>query len=84
MEKEQLIELIQTVSSSKLTEFQYEENGIKIGMKKECQVVYGVENALPAPQIKGEETQKSEEIQEGKIVTSLLVGTFYASLPITK
>lgn len=79
MEKEQLIELIQTVSSSKLTEFQYEENGIKIGMKKECQVVYGVENALPAPQIKGEETQKSEEIQEGKIVTSLLVGTFYAS-----
>lgn len=79
MEKEQLIELIQTVSSSKLTEFQYEENGIKIGMKKECQVVYGVEKELPAPQIKGEETQKSEEIQEGKIVTSLLVGTFYAS-----
>ena len=34
---------------------------------------------MPAPQIKGEETQKSEEIQEGKIVTSLLVGTFYAS-----
>ena len=34
MEKEQLIELIQSVSSSKLTEFQYEENGIKIGMKK--------------------------------------------------
>ena len=38
-----------------------------------------MEKELPAPQIKGEETQKSEEIQEGKIVTSLLVGTFYAS-----
>lgn len=34
MEKEQLIDLIHTVSSSNLTEFQYEENGIKIGMKK--------------------------------------------------
>ena len=38
MEKEQLIELIHTVSSSNLTEFQYEENGMKISMKRECQV----------------------------------------------
>lgn len=76
MEKEQLIELIQTVSSSNLTEFQYEEDGMKIGMKKECQVI-------SVPHIKAEEVQKSEERQErkpeGKIVTSLLVGTFYTA-----
>lgn len=47
MEKEQLIELIHTVSSSNLTEFQYEENGMKISMKRECQVVYaGKKNCL--------------------------------------
>ena len=55
MEKEQLIELIHTVSSSNLTEFQYEENGMKISMKRECQVVYAGEKELPAPQINVEE-----------------------------
>lgn len=75
MENKQLIELIHTVSSSKLTEFQYEENGIKIGMKKEYQP--------SVSQIKVEEIQTNEEVEapmkEGKIVTSALVGTFYAS-----
>ncbi|WP_461812693.1 acetyl-CoA carboxylase biotin carboxyl carrier protein [Faecalimonas sp.] len=75
MENSQLIELIHTVSSSKLTEFQYEENGIKIGMKKDGQV--------SIPQVKVEEVQIKEEMEEetkeGKIVTSALVGTFYTS-----
>ncbi|WP_461810523.1 acetyl-CoA carboxylase biotin carboxyl carrier protein [Faecalimonas sp.] len=75
MENKQLIELIHTVSSSKLTEFQYEENGIKIGMKKECQV--------SIPQVKVEEIQINDEMEEetneGKIITSALVGTFYTS-----
>ena len=79
MEKEQLIELIHTVSSSNLTEFQYEENGMKISMKRECQVVYAGEKELPAPQINVEEIQKTEEAQEGKLVTSVLVGTFLYS-----
>lgn len=79
MEKEQLIELIHTVSSSNLTEFQYEENGMKISMKRECQVVYAGEKELPAPQINVEEIQKPEEVQEGKLVTSVLVGTFYTA-----
>ena len=35
METEQLKQLIHAVSSSKLQEFQYEESGIKIAMKKE-------------------------------------------------
>lgn len=80
MEKEQLIDLIHTVSSSNLTEFQYEENGIKIGMKKECQIIYGDEKKVSVPQINVQEVQEEEEnIQEGKIITSLLVGTFYAA-----
>ena len=79
MEKEQLIELIHTVSSSNLTEFQYEENGMKISMKRECKVVYAGEKELPAPQINVEEIQKTEEAQEGKLVTSVLVGTFYTA-----
>lgn len=79
MEKEQLIELIHTVSSSNLTEFQYEENGMKISMIRECQVVYVGEKELPAPQINVEEIQKTEEVQEGKLVTSVLVGTFYTA-----
>ena len=80
MEKEQLIDLIHTVSSSNLTEFQYEENGIKIGMKKECQIIYGDEKKVSVPQINVQEVQEEEEnIREGKIITSLLVGTFYAA-----
>ena len=79
MEKEQLIELIHTVSSSNLTEFQYEENGMKISMKREGQVVYAGEKELPAPQINVEEIQKTEEAQEGKLVTSVVVGTFYTA-----
>lgn len=80
MEKEELIQLIQTVSSSNLTEFQYEENGMKIGMKKECQVIYGVEKEVSVPQINVQDMQKEEEnLQEGKVITSLLVGTFYAA-----
>ena len=39
MKQEQLIELIQTVSSSRLTDFTYEENGIRIDMKKEQRIV---------------------------------------------
>ena len=34
METEELKQLIHAVSSSKLQEFQYEESGIKIAMKK--------------------------------------------------
>lgn len=46
MEMEQLIKLINTVSSSKLTEFKYEENGIKIGMKKEQAAVVLTESTV--------------------------------------
>ena len=40
MELEQLIELIGAVSESKLTDFQYEENGVKLRLKKENAAVW--------------------------------------------
>lgn len=80
MEKEQLIDLIHTVSSSNLTEFQYEENGIKIGMKKECRIIYGDETKVSVSQMNVRDVPKEEENnQGGKIITSLLVGTFYTA-----
>lgn len=39
MELEQLIQLIGAVSESKLTDFQYEENGVKLRLKKESAAV---------------------------------------------
>ncbi len=38
MELEQLMQLIDAVSGSKLTEFRYEENGVKLCLKKESSV----------------------------------------------
>ena len=52
MKFEQLVELIQTVSSSNLGEFKYEEGDFKISLKKE----------------KGEVRQVGEQVQKGKIL----------------
>lgn len=86
MEMEQLIKLINTVSSSKLTEFKYEEDGVKIGMKKEQATVVVTENAVQptvsvehtVSAVQTEEAAESAE-PEGNIVKSPLVGTFYVA-----
>lgn len=85
MEIEQLMKLINTVSSSKLTGFKYEENGVKIEMKKEQAAVVVAEHSVQ-PQVTVEQaapavTVTSEDAAElsGNIVTSPLVGTFYAA-----
>lgn len=75
MELEQIIKLIQTISSSQLTEFSMEEETLKIKMKAERE-------SLPAAAAKvGKETQTTKETvekeEEGSFVTSPLVGTFY-------
>ena len=91
MELEQLIKLINVVSDSKLTEFKYEteEICIKMGKKEDVKVVKAEmptqTAALPVVQPAAsvtaealpEETQASQ--QEGSLVTSPLVGTFYAA-----
>ena len=48
MEFEQLIKLIETVSASGLTSFQYEEKGVKIKLGREAQSVLPVVNAAGA------------------------------------
>ena len=42
MELENLVKLIQTVSDSDLTGFQYEENGVKLKIQKEKERNFGV------------------------------------------
>lgn len=102
MEIEQLCRLIQAVSDSKLTEFSYEEDGVKVSMAsgKETviqQVVSAPVQPVPAvpavapaaaaapqaaPDPAGQpvpETGAAEAPKPGKVITSPLVGVFYAA-----
>lgn len=90
MEFDNLLTLIKTVSDSELTEFKYEENGVNIHLKKKKETVVltgntsAVENASFAVAQTVAETASAvgdttEGEQEGKIVKSPLVGTFYAA-----
>lgn len=79
METEQLKQLIHAVSSSKLQEFRYEENGIAVVMKKEeaAPVTENrIDDAKSCLTIQ-QETDKTEEKEEAHLVKSPLVGTFY-------
>jgi len=89
MELENLVTLIQTVSQSDLTGFQYEENGFKLKIQKEktaalaagTVVVQTEEGSEHAAQL-ANGTAKEGEVQlskSGNVVKSPLVGTFYAA-----
>lgn len=78
MDTESLMKLIREVSSSKLTEFSYEEGNLKIFMGKEFSETINVpikENNV-VQQIGTDEIVNCEE---GRIIKSPLVGTFYAA-----
>ena len=85
MEFEHLIRLIQTVSDSELTEFRYEENGVKIrmGKKQELQPVEnwtveaGCRGAAVTPVLQEKAPEEKAQKEVGKIVSSPLVGVFY-------
>ena len=88
MELENLVKLIQTVSDSDLTGFQYEENGVKLKIQKEKeQMVVSTGAAqlttvqnVPGAQSNAVSALKSEDGPEkGKLIKSPLVGTFYAA-----
>ena len=78
MKFEQLIELIQTVSSSNLGEFKYEEGDFKISLKKEKGEVRLAEQSESVSDRVSEQPQDSSEKKSGKVIKSP-VGTFYAS-----
>lgn len=95
MEFEQLIKLIETVSASGLTSFQYEEKGVKIKLGKEMQSALPAVNAAGADVksiqsttvVQNQETQntaaagasESSAKTDGKMILSPLVGTFYVA-----
>ncbi len=101
MELEQLIKLIQTVSDSALTGFQYEAEGIRLSLKKDSpkEICYAVQQeggaysgytapispvpvhtAVPSGAADTTASEPAPAAQkEGKLITSMLVGTFYAA-----
>ncbi len=95
MEFENLVKLIETVSASGLTGFQYEEKGMKIKLSKDVSGSAQVVSAADAKEqtiqsaavFKTQETQSISVTEtagtsaqpEGKLIRSPLVGTFYAA-----
>lgn len=73
MEFGNLIKLIKTVSDSSMTDFQYEQDGVKLRMKKKS--VQQVAAHQAAPIIQTTVTEESKE--EGNLIKSPLVGRFY-------
>ncbi|MCI9603953.1 MAG: acetyl-CoA carboxylase biotin carboxyl carrier protein [Ruminococcus sp.] len=98
MKFEQVLQLVDAVSVSSLTEFKYEEGGVKIAMKKAVDgsadgaavSTHCMENAVKvetqAGGIEGKADEKAAapaesalDTEGGQVVTSPLVGTFYAA-----
>ncbi len=76
MEFEHVLKIITAVSDSELTDFSYEEDGTVIQMKKEKeQKIVTVTGVSQAP----EQKTKEPESTKGDIISSPLVGIFYAS-----
>ena len=85
MEFENLIRLINTVSSSELTEFSMKDGDFKVSMnkKKEVQIVADGNMAAEIPvftaQTVAPEKESVESEAEGNQVKAPLVGTFYSA-----
>lgn len=77
MEMEHLIKLIETVSNSGLSKFEYEESGVRVYMEKSEAVKASVVSMQAEAQA---ETQgEAQEEEKGNVITSPLVGIFYAA-----
>ena len=93
MKIEQVLELVKAVSDSTLTEFKYEEDGVKLSLKKAGDKIVQVQapaaplaapviapSAMPAASVPAAPvTGIQAAAPEGNIVKSPLVGTFYAA-----
>lgn len=92
MEFENILTLIKTVSDSELTNFKYEENGVKLSLSKrqnqvvssvtyEPSVINGTAKAAPVPQKTESIVEKQDALEDlsGNIIKSPLVGTFYTA-----
>lgn len=80
MEIKEILALVEAVSASKLTGFQYEENGVRLSLKRQTTVTKAevfqpeadIQTIVQAASVKEPRT-------EGKLIHSPLVGTFYAA-----
>lgn len=84
MKFEQLLQLVDAVSESALTEFKYEENGVKVCLKKseqerEIQITHPVPTHTCEKSISDSEQVIESKRTEGKVIKSPLVGTFYVA-----
>ena len=95
MKVEQVLELVKAVSDSELTEFKYEEDGVKLSLKKTSDKIVqvpapaapvaapviapAVMPAAPAPVPAAAPAAPANDIPSGNVVKSPLVGTFYAA-----
>lgn len=89
MEFENLLKLITAVSDSHLTRFSYEEDGTVIKMKTDKEQKRVTVNGIPQEISAMARSQTAEPLQQtsqaaareisGNVVTSPLVGTFYAA-----
>lgn len=90
MEFENLVKLIQTVSESGLTGFQYEEKGMKVKMSREGETVQVINTAAAEKEVTEakiiqsvspiQKTKAADDLpEEGKLILSPLVGTFYTA-----
>lgn len=77
MEMEHLIKLIETVSSSGLSKFEYEESGIRVHMEKPEAVKAGM--APVQTEVQAETQKEAQEKEKGNVVASPLVGIFYVA-----
>ncbi len=73
MEMEHLIKLIEAVSHSGLSRFEYEESGVKIHMEKPETV------QVSSVQVQTEISEQIQEAAEDQVITCPLVGIFYAA-----
>lgn len=89
MRFEQVLQVIDAVSKSEVTDFKYESDGVRLHLKKEKKIIMSVAAetvmqpcSVAAVSPSDTEPEKEPEVltePEGKIVTSPPVGTFYAA-----
>ena len=92
MKVEQVLELVKAVSDSELTEFKYEEDGVKLSLKKTSDKIVQVPApaapvaapviapaVMPAAPVPAAAQETGDDMPAGNVVKSPLVGTFYAA-----
>lgn len=79
MNFEEMLRLIDKVSASSLSSFEYETEELKLSIQCGEKAVLTATPAVSEAEARETVSGKKEELPEGKLVKSPLVGTFYAA-----